>query len=198
MYGPTLGYGWLPRYLGPHPSLYGVPIGRHFPTRWEEYAFAVEALEANPPPLPRQVVDAGTGFNPEIHVLSLILAKADWHVYAIDTNPETLKLPHVPMVQRAVDSLLGLQVPDQCFDAYVCISTLEHLTEADQAQAFQEAARVLKGNGLLAVTADWLPPIMLADFARGAGFDVGYQVPFEGERLDPHVSFLRARKRIGV
>lgn len=192
MYGPDLGYGWLPRYLGPHPSLNGVKIGRHFPTRWEEYAFAVEALDHFPA---LKILDAGTGFNPEIHLLSCILAANPTRtVYAVDANPKTLELPPAPNIHRSVQDMLKLEFPDKSFDAYACISTLEHLTSHEQMLALGEAHRVLKPDGLLVLTADWIPPKTLGYDANLAGFDVGYDIPFHGERLDPHVSFLRARK----
>ena len=191
MMGPEVCCGWLPRYLGPHPSLAGVMIGRHFPTRWEEYAFAVESLD----PLPRGVViDAGTGFNPEIHNLPYILGNLGWTVWAIDHDPRTMEMPSHPQVVRQVGDLTKLPYPDASVDAYVSISTLEHLTELDRSSAISEAHRVLKPGGWLVLTADWVAPLELGAVARCHDFDFVEEIPFHGERLDPHVAFLRTRK----
>lgn len=192
MYGSPVGYGWLPRNVGPRPPLNGCVIADCYPTRWEEYALVAEALASVT--RDRFVIDAGTGFNPDVHVLSLILARMGWQVRAIDTNAETLQLPAHENVERVVEDLLAMGVESASATAYVSVSTIEHLPDDDRVKVFAEAYRVLIPGGVCVVTADWLDPEQLADYARIAGFRVDREIPHRGERLVPDVSFLRAVK----
>jgi len=191
MYGNPVGYGWLPRNVGPRPPLNGCVIEECYPTRWEEYALVAELLARVKPGL---VIDAGTGFNPEIHVLPIILARMGWKVRAIDTNPKTLELPASDTIERVVEDLFAIKVGDGEAIAYVSVSTVEHLEDGDRPKVFAEAYRVLAPGGWCIMTADWLTPQELAFHAQSAGFTVEREIPHRGERLIPDVSFLRARK----
>lgn len=189
IYGTVRGFGWLPRHVGPRPPLYGCVIGRHYPTRWEEYALALE-LACNLPP--GIAVDAGCGTNPDIHLLPLMLSRGGWTVRASDLDPELEAMDPWPNVTRAVEPVTAIGVEDASVNLVVSISTFEHLDNATQAAAFAEAGRILKPGGYLVLTADWVPPVVLAAMAQPYGFDVGHEIPNLGESLSPNVSFLRA------
>ena len=191
MYGAPCAYGWLPRNLGPQPAFYGVPVGRHYPTRHVEFAFVLESLDAEER---GTVCDVATGFNPDVHVLSLILARAGFTVRASDLNPETLDLYPHERITRVVEGMEHIEMPDESVDAVTCISTFEHVANDVRLNFLAEARRVLKPRGMLLITADWMIPEILAEQGQVHGFDIGWPTPFHGERLDPNISFLRARR----
>lgn len=189
---PILGSGWLSRNLGPHPSLGGFPIDRAYPTRWEEYAFILETIDHQPKPM--VAIDAGSGCNPEIHLLPYILGNVNCNVVAVDHDPAGLTMRETPAVARVQASLTDLGPVDAHFDAWICVSTMEHLEQHDRELALCEAFRVLRPNGLLLMTTDWIPPEYLTLWVQTAGFVCGPILPFTGERLDPHISWIRAQK----
>lgn len=192
MYGSIAGYGYLPRYMGPHPSFYGRIIGRHHPTRWEEFAFIVDSLDSIPRPL--TVLDAGCGFNPEVHVLPIILGVTCATVIGVDANPAVLDMPPHPNVTWTHGDLTALDLPDASVDYYCSISVFEHLSHESLHAGLAEARRVVKPGGFLLATVDWTPPAWLASTMRLYGFDAGQEVATTGEHLSPTVAWCRAMR----
>lgn len=195
----NLGSGWLAQNLSLPSHNHGVFVPRFseleqapFPTRTEEYWFAAQALEEQ---LRGLIVDAGCGFNPEIHVLPEILTKMGYEVYAIDANPAVLGMPAVAGVQRRCGTMAFLQdVPNEAAEHWVCISVLEHLEPSLRMAALHEAYRVLTSGGLLIMTMDAIDPERLNQMVVEMGFEVGPLVPLVGTPISPPVSWVVARK----
>lgn len=195
----NLGAGWLPQNLSLPPHNHGVLVPRFseleqapFPTRTEEYWFAAHALEEQ---LRGLVVDAGCGFNPEIHVLPEILTKMGYEVYAIDANPAVLGMPKVAGVHRRCGTMAFLQdVPNEAAEHWVCISVLEHLEPSLRMATMADAYRVVKPGGLVILTMDGIEPERVNGMVVEVGFEIGPLVPHIGELLNPPVSWVVARK----
>ena len=54
------------------------------------------------------VLDAGAGFNPEIHILPYALDALGWHVIAVDANAAGLEMPPRHHITRAHDDICTL------------------------------------------------------------------------------------------
>ena len=194
MFGPLVGYGYLPRYTGPHPNLLGCMIGREVPTRWEEYAFVLDTLQE----MPRGgVLDAGCGFDPQHHLLPLILGNLGCGVTGMDADSRVVQMTPHSRVQWVRGDIRDTGLPDASVDYYCCVSVLEHLSGADLYATLTEATRILKPGGLLCATADWLPAHFLAHAIERCGLNPGSEVPMSGEHLDPMVTWVRAQKATG-
>lgn len=188
-----LGAGNLPGYPGPHAPLLGFIIDRTiFPTRWAEYGFVLESLATDAWEGP--VLDAGTGFNPEIHVLSCLLGALNIPTVALDANPATISLPEFQSVTRIIGNMCQLPQRDASMGLYVNVSCLEHMTDHDQVMAWAEAFRVLRPGGTAIVTADIEDPRALRDAASKVGFVTGPVYALAGPPLTPPVSWIRAMK----
>lgn len=193
-----LGRGWLARNLGLPALNHGVRVPRWsakehapFPTRTEEYWFVANALERTRRGF---VVDAGAGFNPEIHLLAYILGNMLYDVYAVDQHPAGMAMPYHPRVQRALGDIQHLSLDDRVADIWVCVSTLEHLEPTARAETAGEAFRVLNHGGFAIVTMDNTEPERLTGLMSEAGFQVGSVVPLQGEPLTPPVGWIVAQK----
>lgn len=194
-----IGAGWLSQDLSLPDHNHGVYVPRFsqaeqapFGTRTEEYFFAASALEEE---IRGVVVDAGCGFNPEIHVLPEILAKMGYGVYAIDANPVVLNMPPVTGVARACGTMAFLsQFADGTVDHWVCISVLEHLEPSLRVATMMEARRVLKPGGLTVMTMDDIDPEKLVQVNVECGFESGPIYPMTGQHLTPCVSWSIGRK----
>jgi ubiquinone/menaquinone biosynthesis C-methylase UbiE len=72
-----------------------------------------------------------------------------------------------------IDCCSICKLPDSMpqFDRIFCISTLEHMTEADQKTALLEFSRKLKPDGLIVLTTDYpvVTPEALLKTAKSAG-----------------------------
>ena len=196
------GCGWLGQLTNPTDKqpifMHGVTVPRwsereqaYFPTRVEEYTFVADVLQE----VPRgYLVDAGAGFNSEIHVMSEIAGKQGFDVIAIDAEEASLVMPARPNVVRYRGDIMHLPVLDATAVAWICVSTLEHLTLQQRALTLQEAYRVLKPGGVLVATADELPPEMWSWMIGPIGFGVGEAIPFDGTHLAPRVGWCVAQK----
>lgn len=185
--------GWLTRYPVPDPSLDGVPIDTvKFPTRYFEYKWALDNLGA-----PGALLDAGAGFNPEIHVLPQLCAERGWHVTAVDANPAGLQMPsHAKIVRWVYDIRHLWRWQGADFDSWLCISTLEHIDNPeDQLRTLEAAYGVLRSGGTALLTADQTSPDRLDALLRFAGFDTdaSWRDP-QGALLTPRVSYAIGRK----
>lgn len=123
-----------------------------------------------------RLLDAGCGFEPGVHIMPEIAASIGWEVEGIDTlnapGPTHLweaNAPH-PKIRRRLLDMRATDYPDASFDAFLSISVLEHVSAEDRDATFAEARRLLKPGGLLVVTMDGLPPILVP------GFEFGYRV----------------------
>lgn len=195
---PMLGAGWLAQDLTLPAHNHGVYVPRWsaleqapFPTRTEEYWFVARHLDAAPRGF---VMDAGTGFNPEIHLLPYILGEMGFAVLAADNNPHTLSMRAHPEVLRCWAHINAMPARlENVFDYWVCVSTLEHLSGDEQDATFRTAHRLLKPGGYALMTMDEIEPAVVND-ALSAIFRTGPLVPLEGEPLCPRVAWAIAQK----
>lgn len=190
--------GWLAREPKDAPPIEGFPIDREkFSTRFEEYAFVLRTLALEKPGV---VVDAGSGFNPEIHNLSYMLENKGWYVVATDANYESLNMPqgkHSKIVRWVEDMCLGWYTRGLAADAWTCVSTFEHLQPQHQIMAMETAFQTVRPGGIAVVTVDLMAPSRLAALLRFGGFQVGPEVPFFGEHHSPRVAWGVGRKPLG-
>lgn len=202
----SLGCGILPSQPELTGNLGGVQIPRWsvreqapFPTRVEEYTFAYEALKrlqpANQGIGSKVVLDSGSGFNPEIHLMPEACARMGFDVIAVDGNPLCLSMPQRSGVTRVLADIRQLPYLDRGADAWVCISTLEHMAHEDRAVAIREGYRILKSGGLAVVTTDLNNPAQLSTW-MSPFFDVGARIePNPSVFLNPCVSWAVGVKR---
>lgn len=188
-----MSYGWLAKdtSIERNDSWFGVPLQHDLPTRWEEFTFAREQAAER---FSGYAIDAGSGANPQQHILPLILERLGWNIVAIDKDPRSAKMPSGDRLERVVADMRLMPIVGAWADAIFSISVLEHVSESDRREFVAEAARVADVGALLVVTADQLQPAELtALFAND--FDVGDEIPFDGEHLSPKVSFVTGVRR---
>lgn len=162
-----------------------------FPTRCEEFGFVWHELEHWPR---GSVLDAGAGYNDEIHLLPYILGNMGYDVTAVDANAASLDMPKHSEVERILGDITLLDLPDDSFDVWCCISVLEHMRESDKALALHEAFRVLRSGGLALLTTDHTPPEETTEWFKSAGFLIGPVAPPFGPMLAPPVSYIVAQR----
>ena len=196
----TLGFGWLASDQGLPDTIasvfvptYSVAENAPFPTRRSEYRFFM--LRLYDQPRGTKVLDLGSGFNPEIHLLPEILASMGFLVTAIDAEVSSLSMPHHERVTRHVDDITDLALHDESYDYVTYCSVLEHLSTADQTRTLSQAHRLLKPGGLLLVTTDETEPDTLRTQLAIAAFQVGDVVPLRGEQLSPRVAWAVVQKQ---
>jgi ubiquinone/menaquinone biosynthesis C-methylase UbiE len=194
-------YGWLEQWPYDTCILHGISVPdwsareqAPFPTRRAEYGFAITGVR----PLSR-ILDAGAGFNPEIHLLPEILANCACAVVAVDENPSCLYMPPIVSdrggaVQRVVGNICDLPALSETYDVWLCISTLEHMSLSHRLRCIQEGYRVLKPGGLAVVTTDETEPSILAGWLRAARFEVGIELSAKGPLTAPRVAWAIARR----
>ena len=194
----ALGAGYIGQNLTLPPNNHGVIVPRFsaieqapFPTRTEEYWFAARVFEEQ---IRGLVVDAGCGWNPEIHLLPDILSHMAYVVYAIDANPRVLDYPPRENIERVCGTMAYINLPNASVDYWVCISVLEHIEPTLRVATVLEAGRLLRPGGLAVVTADDASPERLNALFVECGFLVGPEVPFAGTTLQPSVAWLVAQK----
>jgi len=194
-------YGWLAHRpdIVRDETWFGIPLRQDppLPTRWEEFTFARDALASREPGV---VLDAACGFEPGVHIMPEIAASLGWHVEAVDLTPPLptgafgVGYPEHELIQRWVGDIIKLPYETASIDAYMCISAFEHMAVETRVLALQEAIRVLRLGGIFILTMDWLEPAGYVE-ALSPGFDFGEEIPFEGEPLNPKVSFLLGVRR---
>ena len=194
MEGLTLGAGWLTKSDAPDSLVGAIAIDRQkFPTRYEEYHKVLDVLLTIQQP--SVVVDAGTGFNPEIHVLPYAMELLGAHVIATDLNYESLKMPAGPNITRIFEDLsIGWNTRGIDADLWCCVSTLEHLAEQARFLTMETALATLRPGGLAVLTADFIAPSRLNAMLRFAGFQVGPEQEVTGTMLVPRVAYAIAQK----
>lgn len=122
----------------------------HAWSRGWEYCFAFDRLRSG-----SCILDSGSGatFFPWF-----VANRLNADVACVDTDPIAIQpmldmtLPQAGSVAPCFGNLEDLQFPDATFDAVVCISTLEHVS--DPLQVMAELQRVVKPGGLLILTWD--------------------------------------------
>lgn len=186
-----IGSGWLPADRSPKNDVGQWLVNRNvYPTRYEEYRWIRGMLKGDP----LRVLDAGAGFDPVIHFMPAILGDDGHWVVAVDEHPDSVKMPDHPNVLRIVGKMQTVDFPAKDFDAWICVSVLEHIPQVDHGLTLAEAYRLLKPGGLLLITTDEIEPSYLTYVAENAGFEVGpidELVSKHGE-LNPPVSWLAA------
>jgi SAM-dependent methyltransferase len=170
-------------------TLAGISFDGSFPTRREEYGFLHDELLKLPAGV---TLDAGTGYNPSIHVASLIAANLGFWVEAIDLDLRQFALPWHTRVRRTCCSLAATPFPDEVFDVIYCVSTLEHVNEVTRNGFVAESTRLLKPGGTLILTTDVTEPAEVAGWFSKY-FEIGDLAPEPAEQLEPQVSFLVAK-----
>ena len=185
--------GWLAQEPDGPDTLEGYRLDRAtFPTRYEEFSFVLRTLAHERPGV---AVDAGSGFNPEIHLLPYLLARRGWYTIATDVNPESLRMPGSDRVNRLLEDMsLGWSTRGLDADAWTCVSTLEHLQSAQQFMAIDTAFATLRPGGIAVVTTDFMAPGRLRALLRFGGFEVGPEAPLAGPHLVPRVAWGIGRK----
>lgn len=193
-----LGAGWLYKDLTLPPDNHGVFVPRwsvfeqaEFPTRTEEYGFVTHVLERERRGV---VLDAGAGFNRDIHLLPLMLGNMGFRVHALDTHPEVVHMPPHWNVFWSHGDMRFTILPDACVDYWICVSVLEHVDKLVRGQAFTEARRVLKPSGHVLLTTDETPPQEVNEWLALAGFVVGTAEDGVTSDLSPKVTWAIARK----
>lgn len=194
-----LSSSWLPSDQGPPAEVAGVFVptwsafeNAPFPTRRSEFRWAAHQLEK----LKRGVVlDAGAGFNQEIHVMPYIAGNLGFDVMAVDAEVVALNMAHHPRVLRFCGDLCDLPFPDASYDVWLCVSVLEHMAMPEKQAALKEAFRLLKAGGVALVTTDETEPSQVEKWLFEAGFETG---PVDSGRpkapLSPAVAVAIARK----
>jgi len=177
-------HGWL-AHDPDHPGVVeGVAIGAQWSTRREEYSFVRSQAVGN------TLCDVATGFNPQIHLFGLIMARSGWATVASDFHPKVVDLPAHPHVRYHLADATDLPYADDLFDTWTCISALEHIHPLVQAAIVKEAFRVVKPGGRLVATADGYPTL-----PRVFGFDVE-PGPVPELELNPPVYYVVVDKEI--
>ena len=197
-----MSYGWLSKRddITRDETHFGIPLRQDPPlqTRWEEFQFVKEVLAELPTGL---LIDAACGFEPGVHIMPEIAASLGWEVIALDkVKPLPIgafkkPFPKNEKILRVQDDILDLSYPDNHFDAYICISALEHLTGDMRLRILIEAWRVLRPKGTLIVTMDEKNPRDHVDIIGHVLFDFGEEQEFIGEATSPAVAFLVGTKR---
>src|SRR5262245_6252807 len=123
-----------------------------------------------------------------------IMAKMGFDVVAVDSNPLSLAMPQRAGVVRVTGTILVLPYLDCGADAWVCISTLEHMSEPERFMALREGWRVLKPGGLAVVTTDETEPAQLKEWLDQCGFQTGSVAPLHLRMLSPRVAWGIARR----
>ena len=195
----NLGTGWLPSDQGPPEDVAGVHVpvwsaieNAPFPTRRCEYRWFAKQFEAAPR---GTVLDAGAGFNPEIHLMPQILGNLGFDVLAVDAEPLSLQMPLHLKVRRYCGDLCDLPFAPASFDYWVCVSVLEHMEEAAKLAALEEAFWLLKPGGYALLTTDETEPSLVAEWLTATGFSLGVtdNIP-PPSPLSPRVAFAVAQK----
>ena len=183
-------FGWL-KIDYPLRKLFAEswPEAAKLPTRPEEFTLATEMLQHC-----SHILDAGTGYIPEYHILPYMLAKrghvlvSKRRVVAMDHNKDHLKMPEHKLVKRMMGDILDLPFEDREFDGVACISVLEHLPNKDVEAAIKELARVC--DGVIVLTMDNREPRVFADILSRCGIDPGQPTYLPGHNMTPIVSFV--------
>jgi len=166
--------------------------GAIFGTRIEEYGWVATQLEHWGR---GKLLDAGAGFNPEIHVMSYIAASMGYDVTAVDADASALTdMPAHAGVTRRIGDICLLSDADETYDIYICVSVLEHMMEAEKALIMHEAHRVLKPGGVLLLTTDETEPAAVNDLLATT-FLTGPVEPNGGPMLTPRVAYATAMKK---
>ena len=188
-----LGAGWLRPAETELDYVGAYRVNRtKFPTRFEEFTWVRQSLMGLGGPW--TLLDAATGFNPEIHFLSNILADDGHNVFATDLNPATMEMPGHPRIKRLVEDIRHSSSPDEVVDCWVCISVLEHMPPEAQIECLQEAYRQLKPGGFLLLTLDEEAPSSITRKVASVGFLTGDAVDESKAKLPTPVTYLIAQK----
>jgi len=192
------GAGWLGAYVLISGSNYGVYVPdwsvfeqAPFPTRRHEYMWTRKQLEEETRGI---VVDAGCGFNPDIHVLPFILANMGFRVFAFDTEDQSRMASHWNIFRYNLSMTNLYVLPPESVDYWLSVSVLEHVTPEVREQTLREAKRLLKPGGHVLLTTDETEPETVNSWLAGAGFQTGPVELLMHEQLSPRVAWAIARK----
>lgn len=128
-----------------------VALGEHMPKMrlWEQTRAVMFLGNVNK----KLILDVGTRESTVPHFLANRGAK----VTATDLNSAGFRTDiesKVPIVFQAGDAT-SLDFPDESFDHVICTACVKWMPRADDVRAVKEMARVLKPEGLLAITTDY-------------------------------------------
>ncbi|HEX6348854.1 MAG TPA: class I SAM-dependent methyltransferase [Candidatus Dormibacteraeota bacterium] len=144
-----------------------------------------EVLRRHLPAPPAAVVDIGGGAG----VHARWLSEAGYRVHLIDPVPRHVEAARALLEAgggtAALGDARGLDLPADSFDLALLLGPLYHLTErADRLRALAEAARVVKGGGLIAVAAISRFASLFDGLARGFLFDPEFRAIVERDLRD--------------
>lgn len=182
-----MAHGWLARNDALGWVVEGVDISPATRTRNVEYRWAADQL------MPKNgitLLDAASGYVPGWHMLPYIAQKLGYITVAVDIDERYKQMPPAHSVKRETGDITSMRFADASFDVVACISTLEHLSPADQALAARELCRIARNKVI--VTADeapWLPELFLPYLVIGDQWD------FAGDHLSPPVYALSGTPR---
>jgi ubiquinone/menaquinone biosynthesis C-methylase UbiE len=113
-----------------------------------------EILRRHLPPPPGRILDVGGGTG--VHAAWLL--EDGYRVHLVDITPSHVGRAQTTLARRGLTAAVGdarcLAAPDGSFDAALVLGPLYHLVErADRLAALEEARRVVKPTGLVAVAA---------------------------------------------
>jgi ubiquinone/menaquinone biosynthesis C-methylase UbiE len=157
-----------------------VPLPASWWSRPYEYAWASEFVERE-----HTVLDAACGIS---HPFKIFLARACASLDVCDLDERILNISEIlaDMVQdgmpfdafieldkmtRSKANIANLPYDNERFDRVFCISTIEHMPQADVPKALAEFCRVIKKDGLIILTLDVPPykPARLKELVESAG-----------------------------
>lgn len=129
-------------------NISGFPILAPWWSRHYEYPWAIRWAGKG-----MTVADMGCGY-PSRPFKDMLACVVD-NVYAVDTKPEIVSLPHADNIEFVIASFAQriAAIPDGTLDRVFCISVLEDVN-AYLCQAMAEFSRVLKPDGLVILTMD--------------------------------------------
>ncbi len=135
-----------------------------------------EVLRRHLPPPPARILDVGGGTG--IH--ASWLAQDGYLVHVIDLTPSHVEKIRLELGAAGVTAEVGdarhLNVPDGNVDVVLELGPMYHLTDRDDRQgALQEAIRVVRPGGLVAVAAINRFASLLDGLARGFIFDSDFR-----------------------
>ncbi len=131
-----------------------------------------EVLRRHLPPPPARVLDVGGGTG----VHASWLARDGYHVHVVDLTPRHVDAVRADLSSLDVTADVGdarrLDLTGGSFDAVLLLGPLYHLTDRrDRLRALQQAVRVVRPGGLVAVAAINRFASLLDGLARGFLFD---------------------------
>jgi SAM-dependent methyltransferase len=172
----------VPEQRGPYPRLvaYKLRASQVWDEEWSQYTPAAvrEVMEyyrrfpVIHPTLIRhlppggEIVEAGSGLGQWV----ALLREAGFAARGVDSSPEALSLARrvFPGLRFDEGDVLALPFADATLAGYISFGVAEHFEEGPHA-LLQEAARVLRDDGVMVISVPWLSPLRRLQRFRPSG-----------------------------